>query len=286
MPGAVPREAAAGRRLTGVGVAARGAHVPDLLQRRVSLDFLELLADNHLAAGGPARAQAHALAERYPIALHCVGMSLGSVDALDRPYLRRVRRLADETGAVHVSDHIAFTRVDGVEFHDLLPLPGTRAALAHLVARVLEAQERLGRRLLLENPSRYLPDVAHAMPEAEFVRELCRRSGCGLLLDLNNLYVSRHNIGADALMAIESLPVEAVGYVHIAGHARHGGLLVDTHGAAVADAVWALLGALAGRIPGVPVVVERDRNLPPLRELLAEAERARAIVGQPRRHAA
>lgn len=268
----------AAARAHGFGLAARAAHFKQLLREPQSLDFIELLADNHLAPGGPARRQARALAGRYPVVLHCVGMSLGSVDALDYGYLDRVGALAAETGALWISDHIAFTRFDGVEYHDLLPLPGTREALDHLVARANAVQQRLGRRILLENASRYLPDVPDALPEAEFLSELCRRSGCGLLLDVNNLYVSQHNLGLDAREVIRNLSVNAVGYIHVAGFEPKGRLLVDTHGAPVAEPVWTLLSELARRRPDLPVLIERDRNLPPLEALLAEVERARTVV--------
>lgn len=272
--------------LSGVGIGVRAAHVAELLRTRPPLDFVELLTDNHLAPGGPARWLARELAEQYPVALHGVGLSLGSIDPLNRDYLRGVRDLADELGAAAVSDHVAFTRVAGREYHDLLPLPGTREALDHLVGRALEAQERLGRRLLLENASRYLPDVADAIPEHEFLIELCRRSGCGLLLDVNNAYVSQHNLGTDARRLIDTIPAEAIGYVHIAGFEAREDLLVDTHGAPVSEAVWSLLAVLARRVPQVPLMLERDRNLPPLAELLAEAWQARARVEQARPHAA
>lgn len=258
----------------GVGIAARAAHFETLLHTQSGLDFIELLTDNHLAAGGPARWTARALARRFPVALHGVGLSLGSIDPLDRAYLRRVRVLAQELDARWVSDHIAFTRVDGIEYHDLLPLPGTRAALAHLIDRVSEAQERLGRPLLLENPSRYLADAADALPEPTFLSELCRRTGCGLLLDLNNLHVSAHNLGGDARDVVEALNPALIGYVHIAGHERRDGLLIDTHGAAITDPVWDLLTVLVRRRPDLTILIERDHNLPPLEELLAEAQHA------------
>lgn len=267
----------AAARAQGIGLGARAAHFEQLLRQSQPLDFIELLTDNHLAPGGPTRWQARALAEQYPVMLHCVGMSLGSVDALDYGYLDRVGALAAETGALWVSDHIAFTRFDGVEYHDLLPLPGTRETLDHLIRRADAVQQRLGRRILLENASRYLSDVPDAMPEVEFLSELCRRSGCGLLLDVNNLYVSQQNLGLDAREVIRKLPVEAIGYVHIAGFEAKGQLLIDTHGAPVAEPVWGLLEELSRRRPDIAVLIERDRNLPPLEALLAEVERARTL---------
>lgn len=276
----------AGASVSGVGIGVRAAHIAELLRTLPPLGFVELLTDNHLAPGGPARWQARAVAEHYPVALHGVGLSVGSIDPLDRDYLRRVRELADELQARFVSDHVAFTRVHGAEYHDLLPLPGTEEALAHLVRRTLEAQERLERRLLLENPSRYLPDVANAIPEEEFLRELCSRSGCGLLLDVNNAYVSQHNLGSDARSLIDAIPPEHIGYAHVAGFEIKEDMAIDTHGAPVCEAVWALLATLARRVPRLPVLVERDRNLPPLPELLTEAWRAQALVAQASRYAA
>lgn len=272
--------------LAGAGIGLRAAHAAELLARRPPLSFVELLSDNHLAPGGPTRWQARAVAAAYPVTLHGVGLSLGSREPFDRTYLKRLRELTLELDAVFVSDHVAFTRVAGVEFHDLLPLPGTEEALDHLVCRAQEAQDRLGRQLLLENPSRYLPDVTGAIPEHVFLNELCRRSGCGLLLDVNNAYVSQHNLGQDARAFLAGIAAHHIGYAHVAGHEARDGLLVDSHGAPVAAAVWALLAELAQRIPGVPVLVERDRNLPPLAALLAEARRAQTVVAEALRDAA
>lgn len=263
----------------------RTAHAEELLRTRPALDFVELLSDNHMVAGGPARWQARAVAGAYPVALHGVGLSLGSLDPLDLDYLHNLGELARELSAVFVSDHVAFTRVGGVDYHDLLPLPGTEEALAHLVQRTVEAQERLGCRLLLENASRYLPDVEGAIPEQDFLNELCRRSGCGLLLDLNNAYVNQHNLGIDARQMTTAIAPEHIGYVHLAGHEERGDLLVDTHGTPVCNAVWNLLGQLARRVPNLAVLVERDRHLPPLATLLEEAGQARHIVASAR-HAA
>lgn len=268
------------RPLAGCGIGLRSAHMRELMRERPRLGFLELLADNHLAEGGPDRWMARSAARAYPVTLHCIGMSLGSIDALDRDYIRRVRRLADEVQAIFLSDHIAFTRVDGIEYHDLLPLPYTEEALNHLAGRTIEAQDLLGRTLLLENPSRYLPTVEAAIPELEFLAELCQRSGCGLLLDINNAYVCQANGGEDASRLIHALPPRFVGYVHIAGHHRRGNLLVDTHAAPVDETVWTLLRSTVAKMPDVPVLIERDGRQPPFCELLAEAQRVRNIQAE------
>ncbi len=272
--------------LSGTGLGYRTKWYKDLVRDKPALGFLELLAENHFARGGPARWQARQLAEHYPVTLHCVGMSLGSLDRLDATYLYRLRQLANEVGAVEVSDHIAFTRLNGVEYHDLLPLPGTEEALAHLCTRVGEAQDRLGRRLLLENASRYLPDVEEAIPEQEFMQALCERTGCGLLLDINNLYVNQHNVQGNARRVIQQLSPKHVGYVHIAGHEKRGKLLLDSHAAEVPGSVWDLLFLWLERSPDTPVLIERDGELPPLSEQLQQVAVSESLRSQAQTHAA
>lgn len=263
----------------GVGVSARLPHVPELTAAAAAVSFLELLADNHLAPGSPAHDAALALASRYPVVVHCVGMSLGSPDPLDVDYLRRVRTFCEAVGALAVSDHCAFTRFHGREYHDLLPLPHTRETLAHLVDRIDAAHQILGRTLSLENGSRYLPQPADAMPECEFFTELCARSGCRLLLDINNACVNQENHGESAAALVFGVPPESISYVHVAGYVREGAWCLDTHGDRVSADVLGLLKDLLMLRPLTPVCLEWDRDLPPLAGLLAEAARIGQTLG-------
>lgn len=256
-----------------IGIGARLPHVVDLLTTQAPIGFVELLADNHLDTGSPSHDLALALAEAYPCTIHCVGMSLGSPDPLDRAYLAKVRQLGERTGARVVSDHCAFTRFHGREYHDLLPLPHTTETLNHLCARIDEAQSILGRTLAVENGTRYLAQPKNAMPEAEFLSAVCERTGCRLILDINNAYVNQVNLGESASDLISRIPENHVAYLHVAGHQRQGERLLDTHGAPVADDVFRLLGKFLDHAPNVPICLEWDRNLPDFTDLLAEVRR-------------
>lgn len=271
----------------GVGVGARLPHLPELIAAPAAVGFLELLADNHLEPGSLAWDGALQLAERYPVALHCVGMSLGSPDPLDHAYLKRVRDLSERLGAQVVSDHCAFTRFHGREYHDLLPLPHTRETLRRLIDRIKQAQDRLGRAMALENGSRYLPQPHDAMPESEFLTALCEHTGCRLILDVNNAYVNQANHGESALPLVSAIPTDLIAYVHVAGHEREHGRLIDTHGDRVAPEVLTLLEILIRRAPELPVCLEWDRNLPTLAIMLDETECiARTLAKVDARHAA
>ncbi len=259
------------------GLAVRIPHARELLDRQPVLGLTELLADNHMAAGGPARRLARRIASIYPVALHAVGISLGGSDPLDRNYLMRLRALTEELDACWVSDHVSFSSWHGCQLHDLLPIPYSEESLQHMSCRIEFCQDLLKRRLLLENPSRYLPRVAGELGEAEFLEELVRRTGCGLLIDINNAYVNEINLGTSAAAFIDDLSVVDIGYVHIAGHSVQGDHLIDTHGSAVAEPVWQLLRRLLQRRPDLSVVIERDRNLPALDDLLDEVARATAV---------
>lgn len=263
--------------LAGLGVGLRGPHVPEILRARPAVPWFELLTDNHLAAGGAARFQAEAVAERYPVALHGVGMSLGGVDPLDPDYLGRVRALARRTGARHVSEHLSFTARGGVRSHDLLPLPWTEEALELAAARAREAQERLDAPFLIENVSTYLEYEHSTLGEGEFLSELCARADCGLLLDLNNAHVNAVNHGRDPFEFLDAVPWERVGEIHLAGHAERGGLLIDTHGAPVCGDVIELFVRALPRAPAAPVLLERDARIPPWAELWAEAQRLERV---------
>jgi uncharacterized protein (UPF0276 family) len=221
--------------------------------------------------------------EHYPLSLHGVGLSIGSTDPLRLDHLQRLRELVDELQPALVSEHLSWSSVDGFYANDLLPLPYTREALAHVVVRVQQVQEALGRTLLLENLSSYLRFDADEMPEWEFLAEVARRSGCALLLDVNNLYVSARNHGFNPLDYVEALPAEAVAQYHLAGFThRHfddgNDILIDTHSRYVSDAVWALYEQVLRRLGQRPTLIEWDAELPPLPTLVAEAHKAAALM--------
>lgn len=275
-----PLPGGAGGLPAAAGIGLRACHVPALLKQGPDVPWLELLADNHLAPRGPGR-DLEALAERHPVALHCVSLNLGGAAPIDGEHLRRIRRLADRLGAAQVSDHLCFTAAGEVHHHDLLPLPWTEESLRHVAGRVARIQDALGRRLLVENVSAYLTYRHSTLSEPELLSALVAETGCGLLVDVNNLYVNQANHGTDARAWLEGIPPAAVAEAHLAGHEARDGLLVDTHGAPVAPGVWGLYRDFAARFPGVPVLVERDNAIPPLDDLLAEARRAQAILDAP-----
>lgn len=246
-------------------------------------DFLEIHAENHLSAGGPGPRALMALRERYAISVHGVGLSLGGIDGPDSQHLERVATLVHRLEPLWFSEHLAWCREGGRWFNDLLPLPYDDTTLADTVRHVQQVQERLGARILVENPSTYLEHRDSTLGEAEFLRALVQRSGCGLLLDVNNAWVSAGNHGRDAWGFITALPPEAVGEIHLAGvdveaDADGRPLRIDTHGAAVDAAVWRLYERTLrwlGR--PVPTLIERDNAVPPLPQLLVEADRARRL---------
>lgn len=280
-PPAMPARAAAGAIPLRAGIGLRSPHVAEFLDGRPPVAWVEVHSENYLGDGGPRLAALERIRRDRPLACHGVGLSPGSPQGLDDEHLRRLRALYARLEPGLVSEHLAWCRLDGHYLPDLLPLPYTAEALAVLVRNLDHAQTVLGRRLLLENPSTYLA-AAGDYDEPGFLAEVVRRSGCGLLLDVNNVYVSACNHGFDPLAWLAALPAAAVGEIHVAGHAVCGEgtatLLIDDHGAAVAEPVWALLDAALQRCVPVPVLLERDTRIPPLAELLAEAARAEAAL--------
>lgn len=258
----------------GLGVGLRFPHLAHVLRTWPEVGWFEVISENFMDSGGFPRRALDRIAERYPIVLHGVSLSIGSVDPLDLDYLRRLRRLADATGARHVSDHICWTGMAGVNTHDLLPVPLTEESLAHLTSRVLVAQEVLERPLVLENPSSYAAFVGASMPECEFVGRLALDSGCGLLLDVNNVYVSAVNHGFDPEEYLRALPAERISYLHVAGHSDLGTHIVDTHDQPVAEPVWELYRLATSRTGAIPTLLEWDDHLPPFDRLLAEVRKA------------
>jgi uncharacterized protein (UPF0276 family) len=249
---------------------------------RPNVAFLEVHIENYFHDGGRETQALDRLRADYPLSLHGVGLALGSVEPLDRTHVARVAAAIRRFKPALVSEHACWGRVHGEHFNDLLPLPFTDEAVHHLAARVRELQDVLGRSILVENVSQYLRFRHSTLSEGEFLAALVEESGCGLLLDVNNLYVNSVNVGFDPLASIERLPAGAVGEIHLAGHLRREvdgqPLLVDDHGSCVCDAVWALYARALERFGPVPTLIEWDTNVPPLEVLLAEAAHADSML--------
>jgi len=262
----------------GHGIGLRTPHFARFLADRPPVDWVEAISENFMAPGGRPIAVLEKVRADLPVVLHGVSLSIGSLDPIPERYLGDLRRLADRIEPALVSDHLCWGSHRGHYVHDLLPLPYTEESLAHVASRVAQVQERLGRRLLLENPSAYVAFKDSTMPEWEFLAELTRRTGCGVLLDVNNVFVSAHNLGFDPLAYLDGIPVEAVGYLHLAGHSDKGRYLLDSHDGAVPPPVWRLYRHVLRRLGAVPSLVEWDERIPPLEEVLAERDRAAAIA--------
>lgn len=262
----------------GAGIGLRSQHYRDFLDQRPATGWLEVHSENYFGDGGyDLHVLRHVRAD-YPVSLHGVGLALGSVEDRAAEHIAKLKRLADAIDPVFVSEHVCWARASGRHFNDLLPLPYTKEALDLMVSRVTRLQEALGRRILVENVSSYVTYAAGDMSEGEFVGALAQRAGCGVLLDVNNLYVNQLNHGSDALAAMDAIAPEAVAEIHLAGHLVTAQCLIDTHGDRVAEPVWALYDAALRRFGAVPTLVEWDTNSPPLATLLAEARRAEAAM--------
>jgi uncharacterized protein (UPF0276 family) len=270
-----------GNQLSGHGLGMRRPHYADFLAGTVPVDFIEVISENFMIDGGRPRDTLRRVRGHYPVALHGVSMSIGSADGPDPAYLTRLRALVDEIEPAVVSDHLCWTRFGGINSHDLLPLPYTEEALAVTCRNILAAQDALGRAMLVENPSSYIA-FAGELSEWEFLSELVARTGCSLLIDVNNIYVSAANHSFSSADYLAGIPRHAVGQIHLAGHSEGDDLLVDTHDQPVLDGVWALYCAALERFGAVPAMIERDDNIPELPELLAELDTARALAGQAR----
>ena len=264
------------------GIGLRHAHYDDFLAGRPAAAWLEVHSENYLCPGGPRLATLEAIRQRYPLSCHGVGLSLGSAEGLDSDHLAQLRSLIDRFEPGLISEHVSWSTTGGDYLNDLLPLPYTEEALETLVRNVGQAQDALGRSILIENPSSYVTFAESTIPEWEFCTEAARRSGCGLLLDINNIHVSAHNHGYDAHDYLNAVPGDLVGEIHIAGHAdtQWDGrpVLIDDHGSTVKEAVWDLLDAALARIGPKPVLMEWDLDLPPLDTLLGEAAKAQAAL--------
>ena len=266
----------------GVGVGLRPQHYPEILAdpraEALGVDWFEAISENYMLPGGRPPRALEAVRARFPLALHGVSLDIGSADPLDENYLRSLRELAQRFEPSWLSDHLCWTGVGGERLHDLLPLPLTEAVLRHVAERVQRVQERLGRRIALENVSTYAAFESDAMPEWEFLAGVAERADCGILLDVNNVFVSAHDHGLDAGKYLDAIPAERVFQIHLAGPSRSGRLLIDTHDHPVLEEVWVLYERALRRLGPVSTLIEWDDKIPPFAVLAAEAARARAIL--------
>jgi uncharacterized protein len=269
----------------GRGLGLRREHYADVVENRPAVDWFEVISENFMVAGGNPRRVLEAVRRDYPVVLHGVSLSIGSSDPLDAGYLDALGALARQVEPAWISDHLCWGTAHGINAHDLLPLPYTEEALDHVVRRVEQVQERLGRRILLENPSTYLL-LDGDMTEYEFLAELARRADCGILLDVNNVFVSAHNHGFDPRAYLAAMPAERVGQIHLAGHAEDGALLIDTHDGYVCDEVWQLYAEAIGRLGARATMIEWDADVPAFEELEGELGRVarweKAALGEGR----
>ena len=264
----------------GHGVGLRTRHFARFEAEPSPVDWVEVVTENFMAAGGRPLAVLEKVRRDTPVVLHGVSLSIGSTDPLSEAYLRDLARLAARIEPAMVTDHLCWGSHRGQYLHDLLPLPYTEEALAHVAGRVAAVQERLGRQILLENPSSYLSFRDSTMTEWEFLAELSRRADCGILLDVNNVYVSTRNLGFDPIAYLDGLPPDRVGQFHLAGHADKGRYLLDSHDEPVAQAVWDLYREALRRFGRAPALVEWDGKIPPLEELVAQSRRAAAVEAE------
>jgi uncharacterized protein (UPF0276 family) len=268
---------------TDCGVGLKAQHYRAVLEARPQLGFFEVHAENYMVDGGPVHHFLGMIRESYPLSLHGVGLSIGAEGPLDRDHLRRLADLIDRYQPTAFSEHLAWSTHGGIFFNDLLPLAYDDATLARVCEHVDQVQQRLKRRLLLENPSTYVSFASSTYTEAQFIRQVVARTGCGLLLDVNNAYISCINCGTDAMTYIDALPLDAVGEIHLAGFSRDAdaagaSLLIDSHGSPVAEAVWDLYQHAIARIGPVATLIEWDNDVPAFPVLLGEARQAQALM--------
>ncbi len=264
----------------GHGIGLRTKHFARFMAERPPVDWVEALTENLMAPGGRPIAVLEKVRGEVPVVLHGVSLAIGSVDPLSERYLAELEAIVNRIEPALVSDHLCWGTHRGQYVHDLLPLPYTDEALDHVTCRVQQVQERIGRQLLLENPSSYVAFKDSSMAEWEFLSELARRSGCGSLLDVNNVYVSARNFGFDPLRYLDGIPIDRVGYFHLAGHSDKGKYLLDSHDHAVPAPVWDLYREALRRFGRIPSLVEWDDAIPPLEEVVAESRRTAAIEAE------
>lgn len=273
------------------GVGFKPAHFRDILAAAQPIGFFEVHAENYMGAGGPPHAQLGALRQRYALSVHGVGLSIGSMQPLDRDHLARLKLLCDRYAPESFSEHLAWSSYNDVYFGDLLPLPYTQQTLVRVAEHIDEVQTALGRLMLLENPSTYVRFLESTISEVDFLDEVSKRTGCGLLLDVNNVFVSAKNHGTEPLAYLDSFPLDRVREIHLGGHdvgADDAGapLLIDAHGSPVADVVWTLYAHVVAHTGAIPTLIEWDNDIPDWLTLRAEAVAAQDILADASRAAA
>lgn len=262
----------------GFGLGLRPDYYEEILTQKPALDWFEILTENYMVPGGKPLYYLDKIRADYPVVMHGVSLSLGSSDPLDRDYLYQLKNLVTRVEPVWVSDHLCWTGINGINAHDLLPIPYTRQAVTHIVSRIQQIQDFLGRPILIENVSSYLTYKQSEMTEWEFILNIVNQSGCFILLDVNNVYVSSINHEFDPLEYIQAMPRGRVAQIHLAGHSDHGNYIIDTHDAPVIQPVWDLYATTIRHLGKVSTMIERDDNMPPLAELLAEVNQAQRIT--------
>ena len=270
----------------GFGLGLRTDHYEQVLNERPALDWLEIISENYMVDGGKPLYYLDRIREHYPMAMHGVSMSIGSTAPLDLEYLENLNKLADRVEPEWISDHLCWTGIDGRNLHDLMPLPYTEEAIAHVVDRVDKVQNYLGRRILLENVSSYVTYNASEIPEWEFLSSIAEQADCLILLDVNNIYVSSQNHGFDPIEYLDGVPAARIQQFHLAGHSYQNQLIIDTHDHPVCDPVWSLYQEAVERFGPVATMIERDDNIPPLEDLLAELDVARELATKTKADAA
>lgn len=259
------------------GLGLRPAHYDAILSTKPPVDWFEIITEDFIDLSGDDFHYLEKIRTHYPVSLHGVSLSIGSCDPINVDYLNALKKLIDQVNPISVSDHFCWTGVDGINTHDLLPLPHTAEAISHLVSRIQYVQEFLQRRLMFENVSSYASFKSSEFTEWEFIAEVCKRADCDILLDINNIYVNAFNHGFSAEAYLQNIPRDRVKQFHLAGHKHCQTHIIDTHDAAISSDVWDLYCKAVSLFPSVPLIIERDSDIPPLRALLNELDRARAI---------
>ncbi len=261
----------------GYGLGLRTDHYEEILSGDPPIDWFEILSENYMVPGGRQLYHLDKIKERYPLVMHGVSMSIGSTDPLNMAYLKDLKTLAERVNPVWVSDHLCWTSHGGHNTHDLVPLPYNEETLNHLVSRITQVQDYLGRQILLENVSSYLTYKASEVEEWEFLKAVCEEADCLLLLDVNNIYVSGFNHEFDPKTFVDHIPADRVYQIHLAGHENNGDYIIDTHDHSVIDEVWDLYQYTIQKMGKITTMIERDDHIPPLAELIVEVEKAREI---------
>jgi uncharacterized protein len=262
----------------GFGLGLRTDHYQTIIADKPAVDWFEVISENYLVPGGKPLYHLDRIRADYPMVMHGVSLSIGSSDSLSFDYLGQLKALAERIEPAWISDHLCWTGINGINLHDLLPLPYTEESIQHVVNRVQAVQDFLGRKILLENVSSYITYAHSEMTEWEFLAEIAERADCLILLDINNIYVSAHNHSFDPLDYLHHIPINRVQQFHLAGHLNLGNIVIDSHGDSVIDPVWTLYKAALHRFGPVSTMIERDDNIPSLGELMAELEIARQVT--------